>query len=73
MPIVLRYVGGGSFFMHVPARDLTADDVQRCPYSLEELAASDLYEEVVGATPAGMPRTRAEMHEDDAGDCAACE
>lgn len=72
MAAVLRYVGGGAFFMHVPARDLTREDLERCPMSFDELAASGLYEVIGGVGPEEMPPARI-IDEDAGSDCAACQ
>jgi hypothetical protein len=44
--VVLRYVGGGAFFIGVPARDLKQADLEERGLDFDELAASKLYEPV---------------------------
>lgn len=46
----LRYVGGGSFFVNIPARDLTVREVEERFLNEAALAATALYELV--ETPA---------------------
>ena len=43
---VLEYVGDGTSFTNVPARNLTAKDVKKYNINTAELIASGLYEEV---------------------------
>jgi len=39
----LIYIGDGAWLAGVPARDLTAADIEACGRSVEELIASGLY------------------------------
>ena len=42
--IILKYVGGGAFIDGVPARSLTAEDLEGLGWSADTLTATDLYE-----------------------------
>lgn len=42
--IELIYIGDGMWLAGVPARDLTAADIEACGRSVEELIASGLYQ-----------------------------
>ena len=44
--IVLRYVGKGAFLNGVPARDLTAMDIEERGLDVDALVKSPLYERV---------------------------
>lgn len=39
----LIYIGDGAWLTGVPTRDLTADDIEACGRSVEELIGSGLY------------------------------
>ena len=53
--VVLRYTGEGAFFNGVPARDLTARDIEERGLDVDALAKSPLYEAV------GKKRKRAQV------------
>jgi hypothetical protein len=42
--IILEYVGGGAFIDGIPARDLTAEDLEGLGWDAERLTTTDLYE-----------------------------
>ena len=44
--VILRYTGKGAFFDGVPARDLTAQDIEERGLDVDTLAKSPLYEAV---------------------------
>jgi hypothetical protein len=70
--IAMKYKGNG-FFVNVPARDLSADEVQR--FGREFLLSLGLYEEVETPKPKTKPKAKivnkamtpleAEWHEED--------
>jgi len=42
--IILEYVGGGAFIAGVPARNLTAEDLEGLGWSEDRLTATELYQ-----------------------------
>lgn len=56
----LRYVGDGSFFRNVPARDLTVWEVEERFLDAGALAATALYELVKAPAPGKGRRPRVE-------------
>lgn len=51
----LRYVGGGAFLPHVPARDLTADEVTQYAVWLEEARAAGTLDGIYSPLPLPRP------------------
>ena len=62
---MLKYIGAGAYLPGIPARDLTADEVEAIGLTVAELVGSGLYAEPPSNSPRAKKRTGGESKEKD--------